>query len=871
MKIKTIFQWLLFGAAVGLSTVNAQSNATTSKYDQHKVFTPLFYTHNGNEYRSASGEPGPKYWQNRADYKITASLDTALNKVSGTTVITYTNNSPDKLPFLWLQLDQNIYKQDSRGEATSNISGGRFANKTFTNGDEIKSVELIVNGKTEKTDYIITDTRMQIRLKDALKSSGTSIQIKITYAFAVPEYGTDRMGRMNTKNGWIYEIAQWFPRMCVYDDVLGWNTIPYLGSSEFYLEYGDIDYSITAPADMVVVGSGELQNPAEVLTASTINKINQAKNSEKTITIKDESDINKPSWYPAKKELTWHFICKNTRDVAWAASKAFIWDASRINLPSGKKILAQSVYPVESAGNDGWGRSTEYVKNCIELYSQEWFEFTYPVATNVAGNVAGMEYPGIVFCGSGDKKSSLWGVTNHEFGHNWFPMIVGSNERKFAWMDEGFNTFINDVDTKVFNKGEYVEKQDAQQMGRFIFNPTSEAIFNTPDVLDGNFLGIAAYLKPGMGLSILREQILGIDRFDYAFRTYIKRWAFKHPTPSDFFRTMENAAGEDLSWFWRGWFINNWKLDQSVKDVKYVNSADLSKGSLITIENLEEMALPVILSIKQENGKIDTVKLPAEVWQRGGSWTFKFNSTSKVTNVTIDPDHLFPDVNPANNVWVAAKPKSVPAGITANDIINNYLTAIGGTDKLKAVTDLSVTANGTIQGIDVIQVAKQKMPDKYFYEISVPSMNMTPVHIGMNGDSLSFIQNGMKPPVTDDMKKNFKEAITIFPEMDISQKGYKTSLASTLEILNDAYVYVVTITTSTGIVRDYFDEKTGLKVKEVVEKDGSVASSVELSDYKEISGIKFPFGRKSDFGGQVIDFKVKEIKVNSNIPDTDFK
>ena len=871
MKIKSILQCLLF-AIVVVSTANAQNTAAaSSKYDQHKVFMPLFYTSNGNEYRTAGGEPGPKYWQNRADYKINTSLDTVSHKVSGSVTISYTNNSPDKLPFVWLQLDQNIYKEDSRGEATADVNGGRFANKTFTKGDEIKSVEIITNGKAEKADYIITDTRMQIRLKDAVKSAGGSIQIKIVYAFTVPEYGTDRTGRSKTKNGWIYEIAQWFPRMCVYDDVIGWNTIPYLGSSEFYLEYGDIDYTITAPADLVVVGSGELLNPAETYTASTIAKINEAKNSEKTVTIKDESDINKSSWYPAKKELTWHFVCKNTRDVAWAASKAFIWDASKINLPSGKKILAQSVYPVESKGNDGWGRSTEYVKNCIELYSQEWFEFTYPVATNVAGNISGMEYPGIVFCGLDSKKGGLWGVTNHEFGHNWFPMIVGSNERKFAWMDEGFNTFINDVDTKFFNKGEYVEKQDAQQMARYIFNPNSEAILNTPDVLSANSLGIAAYLKPGMGLAILREHILGIDRFDYAFRTYIKRWAFKHPTPYDFFRTIENVAGEDLSWFWRGWFMNNWKLDQGVKDVKYVKG-DVTKGALITIENLEEMALPVILSIKQENGKTDTVKLPAEVWQRGSTWTFKFNSTSKITAITIDPEHVFPDVNPANNTWVAAKPKSAAAGITANDIINNYVKSIGGADKLKSVTDLSVVANGTVQGIDVLYTLKQKSPDKYLQEISVPTMNMTPVHISVNGDNISFIQNGQAAPVTDEMKKSLKEEMSIFPELDYAKNGYTLTLAPMLELMNDAYVYVVTATNSSGkTIKNYFDENTGLKIKEVAENNGNVVTSADLSDYREVNGIKFPFERKADFGGQVIDFKAKEIKVNSNIPDTDFK
>jgi len=871
MKLNKINSWLVLGCTLATVQLHAQTAAPASKYDQHKVFTPLFYTTNGNEYRTAGGEPGVKYWQNRADYKINASLDTATHRLTGSVLITYTNNSPDKLPFLWLQLDQNIYKESSRGEATADVHGGRFVNKSFTEGDEIKSIEIIENGKTEKAVYIVNDTRLQIRLKEALKGAGTILQLKINYAFTVPEYGTDRTGRLHSKNGWIYEVAQWFPRFCVYDDVVGWNTIPYLGASEFYLEYGDIDYTLTAPSDLLVVGSGELQNPAEVYTAATIAKLAKAKGSDSTVTIKAAADISNAAWHPAKKELTWHFICKNTRDVAWAASKAFIWDAAKINLPSGKKALAQSVYPIESEGKDGWGRSTEYVKNCIELYSKEWFEFTYPVATNVAGNISGMEYPGIVFCGYRDKNGSLWGVTNHEFGHNWFPMIVGSNERKFAWMDEGFNTFINDVDTKEFNKGEYFEKQDAQQYGRFIFNPNAEAILNTPDVLSPNYLGIAAYLKPGMGLAILRDHILGVERFDYAFRTYIKRWAFKHPTPYDFFRTMENAAGEDLSWFWRGWFVNNWKLDQAVKDVKYISN-DPAKGALITIENLEEMALPVVLSIKQENGKNDTITLPAEVWERGSSWTFKYNSTSKLLGITIDPDHDFPDVNPANNTWSPAKPKPVAAGIKAADVINKYIASIGGTEKLKSVNDLSTSAAGSIQGIEVQSIVKSKSPDKYLQEISVPAMNMVAVHMAINGDSIHFNQNGQPVPVTAEMTKSLKAETSIFPELYLNESTDTIVLNPELQLLDDNYVYLITISDSNGkIKREYFDEKTGLKVKETVENNGNVVSSVVLSDYREISGIKFAWERKMEMGGNKIDFKVKEIKVNAGIPDTDFK
>src|SRR6186713_1121456 len=239
----------IFGLAL-LMTAEAAfaQTAGSSHFDQHKAFDPLFYPANGTVYRSASGEPGPKYWSNRADYTINTTLDTVQHGLSGSVTITYTNNSPDNLPFLWLQLDQNIYRKDSRGEATNPVTGGRWANKTFTDGDVIKSVSVIRNGQVSKADWLVTDTRMQVRLPEAVKAGGGTIQLKIEYSFTVPQYGTDRMGRLLTRNGWIYEIAQWYPRMAVYDDIYGWNTLPYLGQGEFYLEYGNIDYTITAPS-----------------------------------------------------------------------------------------------------------------------------------------------------------------------------------------------------------------------------------------------------------------------------------------------------------------------------------------------------------------------------------------------------------------------------------------------------------------------------------------------------------------------------------------------------------------------------------------------------------------------------------------------
>ena len=637
---------LFIGSILSLIVITQYAQVT--KFDSKESFYPQFYPYPGNDYRSASGEPGPKYWQNRADYKINATLDTGSHKVSGDVEITYTNNSPDNLKFLWLQVDQNIYREDSRGSATTTQAGGRWANTKFTEGDVIKSISVDAS-KPYTPKYTVTDTRMQLWLNDALKGSGNKVKIKISFEFTVPEYGTDRMGRLKTKNGIVYEVAQWFPRLCVYDDIQGWNTLPYVGQGEFYLEYGDLEYTITAPSDLIVVGSGELLNPQDCYTADQQKKWAEAKNSDKTVVIRGEKEIKDAASRPAKPNCTWKFKIANARDVAWGASKAFVIDAAKINLPSGKRSMAISAYPVESIKKNGWQRSTEFVKGSIEHYSNKWFEYPYPAATNVAGIVGGMEYPGIVFCGYTAAGGSLWGVTDHEFGHTWFPMIVGNNERKYAWMDEGFNTFINGLSTEEFNKGEFASASFfSGDMTSYVFSDDMDGLFNAPDVIGQNDLGIAAYGKPSIMLNALRDVVLGPERFDAAFREYVNRWAFKHPTPWDFFHTMENVSGEDLGWFWRAWVLNTWKLDQSLKDVKYIRN-DPGNGVNITIENLEKMAMPVLIQIKEENGKVHDLKLPVEIWQRGSSWTFHVNTTSNVTDVVLDPDKKLPDVNRNNN------------------------------------------------------------------------------------------------------------------------------------------------------------------------------------------------------------------------------
>jgi len=645
---------LLIGFFCFLNSISAQKNPEPV-FGPHELFAQNFYTKNGNEFRSANGAPGSKYWQNRADYTLQATIDTVENTLKGTETISYTNNSPDNLSSLWLQLDQNTYRKDARSEFYSARAGNGS-----TDGYQFENITIEYKGKTFKADYIINDTRMQIRLPNAL-SSKEKIRINVKYHYIIPGNFGGRTDFFSTKNGKIYEIAQWYPRMCVYDDLEGWSTLPFLGSGEFYCEYGDFDYTVTVPAGMIVAGSGELQNEKEVLSSTQIERLNAARKSDKTIMIRSEKEVNDAAGKNQNNKLiTWHFKMNNTRDVAFGASSAYVWDAAKVNLPEGKKCLAMSVYPVESAGEDAWGRATEYLKKSIEYFSKKWFVYPYPVAVNEAGRAGGMEYPGIVFDGMNDKTGELYWVTAHEIGHNWFPMIVGSDERRYAWMDEGFNTFIDVYAADEFNNGEYAPKRDgeyapgkgnpADEIISLLKDPTAPSMMARADMLTEKYRHPLVYFKPAFGLVMLREVVLEHDRFDYAFKKYIERWAYKHPSPDDFFRTMDNEAGESLSWFWKEWFQNNWQLDLEVQSVSYPNN-DAKNGVDISIANLQKMAMPFTLEIVLKDGSKETLQFPVETWLQSDIHTIHLQTAQPVQSVIIDPENKLPDSNRKNNVW----------------------------------------------------------------------------------------------------------------------------------------------------------------------------------------------------------------------------
>ena len=498
------FTLVIAATLLTASILSAQSSGT--------IFSPLSLPA-PNDVRTSDGRPGPGYWQQRADYSIKVSLDTTESKISGSETITYTNNSPESLDHLWLQVDQNLFKEESRGSYEFDSPRSRYRGAFQNGGDELSSIIVMQNGKKVQSHYIVDDTRMRVDLMEPIPARGGKIELQIEWSFVVPKYGSDRLGRFESKDGTIYEIAQWYPRMYVYDDVNGWNPLPYLGEGEFYLEYGNFNVEITAPRDYVVVATGVLQNPEQVLTRTERERLALARKVDSTVHVISEDEIAKPSTRPAGKgELTWKYHADNVRDFSWAASKAFIWDASHWD-----NILLMAVYPREGISTDtargpGWEKDVEFMRHTFKYYSTTYYHFPYPVATNVAGVVGGMEYPMIVFCSVRSRGQGLYFVTDHEFGHSWFPMTVGSDERRYAWMDEGINTFINYYSGNDYYGEKSFQRriENADTIARRMNSPINgQPIMTYADQIKPSNYGFLEYYKTAFGLRLLRESILG--------------------------------------------------------------------------------------------------------------------------------------------------------------------------------------------------------------------------------------------------------------------------------------------------------------------------------------------------------------------------
>ncbi|SHL18314.1 M1 family metallopeptidase [Hymenobacter psychrotolerans] len=556
------------------------TNSGTDKFAQLETLLPT-----PNSYRTASGAPGTDYWQQRADYNIRVKLDDEKQAITGSEDITYTNLSPDVLTYLWVQLDQNILDKNSITAATQ---VGQIQDRMpfqamdylmrsdFDGGFKIGEVKL-KGGKA--LPYVINHTMMRVDLPTPLRPK-QAVTFSITWSYNI----NDQL-KINQRSGYeyfpedknyLYEIAQFYPRMAVYSDNQGWQHKQFLGNGEFALPFGDYRVSITVPADHVVGSTGVLQNPNEVLTATQRQRLASARNAKKPVLIVSQAEAVKAEGSRAKGTKTWTYAAKDVRDFAWASSRKFIWDAMGIE-QNGKPVLCMSYYPKE--GNPLWGQySTEVVAHTIKTYSKYTIPYEYPVAISVHGPVGGMEYPMLCFNGgrpekdgtyTADRKYGMISVIIHEVGHNFFPMIINSDERQWSWMDEGLNTFTQYLTEQEWERdypsrrGEPKNIVDYMRTGKNLQTPI---MTNSESVLQ---FGPNAYAKPATGLNILRETILGRELFDYAFKEYARRWAYKHPTPADFFRTMEDASGTDLDWFWRGWFYTTDHTDLAITGVKW--------------------------------------------------------------------------------------------------------------------------------------------------------------------------------------------------------------------------------------------------------------------------------------------------------------
>ncbi len=660
--------WLVLAVAVGSSQEESTESAGPSALpyrpmearNDRNIFSPLNLP-TPNRIRTAAGLPGPDYWQQQVDYRMDVQLDAENDSVSAVATIKYTNNSPEPLEFLWLSLEQNLFKDDSLGGLTT-PPGARFNNRgQYVGGYDIKWVKM---GQQE-LPFRIYDTLGRLDLPQPVAANGGQVEFEIAWSFNVPEYGVDRMGIRKVKAGKIFQIAQWFPHVCKYDDVHGWNALPYLGQGEFYTDFGTYDVRITAPRGHVVLGTGTLVNPREVLTEKQLEQLSLASGSRQTVIIRSEDEVGTEAAAPAGEgPLTWHFRAEQVRSFAWTSSDATIWDAAAIIWEDGKSVLVQSVYPAEARA--AWFESTQMLRHSILHYSEQWFRYPYPTAINVNGNVGGMEYPMILFCGGDTDREGLFGVTSHEIGHNWFPMVVNSDERRHAWMDEGFNTFMNFYDRlEVFDEvvngvGPAAPMRPAslRSFGRFNANRANQPIMLPADQIEPNMLGQLAYFKPGAGLQYLREEILGPERFDAAFQQYIRAWAFKAPQPADFFRCMENGTGMNLDWYWRGWYLENLPLDQAVASVKQARRRNPAQ---IELHNLGEMVMPVKLKVEFDDQSERIIDLPVQVWHYTNVWTLNVETDGRaITRVELDPERRLPDFRRTNNTWVRPEAEAAP-------------------------------------------------------------------------------------------------------------------------------------------------------------------------------------------------------------------
>ncbi len=590
--------------------------------------------------RSATGAPGPRYWQQRADYTLQATLDTGTNVLRGRGRIYYVNRSPETLAYVWVQLDQNLFAPGSVSTVLNQpplrFAGGvvfDFSGKGFVGGITID--RFAVGARQLKTK--VFGTMMRVELPRPL-GPGLAVTFDVAWHFPIPPYGGGRMGRVGSR---FYELGQWYPRMAVYDDVHGWNTLPYLGAGEFYLEFGDFDVSLTVPAGFQVAATGALANPTVIRTAQERARLARAFETPGqvvSVITRQEAVANATRRVPGTR--TWRFTASGVRDFAWATGPDLRWDAS-----TWSGILIQTFYHADATP---WEEANNMLRFALRHFSGALGQYPWPQMSAIEGLIEGMEYPMVIFCPSLPKREDQYWVLMHELGHQWFPMQVGSDERRYPWMDEGFNTFADYDAAVAFFKGtpyaDTVRRELLSAYAATAIPGSEQPMITKPDEV--RELYWTAYQKPALMLTILRESVLGREEFDRAFRDYALRWKGKHPQPADFFRTMANETGRDLDWFWRGWIYTTARLDQAVDEVR--RNGD---STFIILSNRGQMVLPVQIELRYGDGTSERRDLPVEMWYLGSKFTYRMAGPKQVVGVVIDPRRVYPDIARDNNEW----------------------------------------------------------------------------------------------------------------------------------------------------------------------------------------------------------------------------
>ena len=730
-KIRTLGFFLIFTT----SFIASQEVKVPIGHKNDNKFKQLYEEFSTpNRYRTASGSPGKDYYQQKVDYTMNIILDDENSKLYGDENINYKNNSPDELSYLWIQLDQNI-RADYNMEDMKTSSGipemssidsfvEEFTSEKFVGGFNIEKV-LDENGRPLR--FTINKTMMRVDLPNPIKS-GQEFNFSIKWWYKINNHvpSRDRSGYeyFSEDDNRAYVIAQFFPRLAVYNDIEGWQNYQFWGNGEFALNFGDYDVKITVPDDHIMEATGELQNPKEVLLKSELQRYKKAANSfDKPVIIVSEEEVREKEKRKSNGKSTWHFVAKNVRDFAFASSRKFIWDMMAVKI-GGKNIIASSLYPKE--GNPLWEEySTRVVAHTLKVYSKYTFDYPYPKAVSVHSKNQGMEYPMICWnygrpnedgSYSDRTKYAMISVIIHEVGHNFFPMIVNSDERQWGWMDEGLDSFVQYLTEQEFEEDYPSRRGDPSKIVRYMSGDQdfiSPIMSNPENVFQ---LGPNAYSKPATALNILRETIMGPELFDFSFKTYAKRWKFKHPTPEDFFRTMEDASAVDLDWFWRGWFYSTDVVDIGVKSVdKYVisdkpskeidsvlakygmtandlnptvfmqkntkefkESSEMESDSISSFEALDTslgddkklpkhfyeiqfekpggLVMPIIVDYIYEDGTKERIEYPVQIWRKNDSIVKRvITSDKKLIGVELDPDAETADINLNNNSWPVKK------------------------------------------------------------------------------------------------------------------------------------------------------------------------------------------------------------------------